>query len=269
LLVVLWLVLASVVILPEKVLGGLEKKTVHAVQDANEKRVEHNEAAKQRSFTEDMQHKNQRRSAKGVTLAVAPKVPQQYANMTAEEASKHCGVFSLRFGRANDLVNLDSIGKSDPYTKIYFCDCEGKKIHYFKTHTIDDDLNPIWNLEDITIHYFPGMSILFKVFDEDTGRDELEGIARISFDELFSHAPADSDFKEMTLALTVDDSHLRSNSASSLLSPTGISKKKVKGTVTFSYAYCSDELLKLKDSGLTNLSSSDNVNTNSHNINNI
>lgn len=189
-----------------------------------------------------MDEKNEKRKLKGKTLITQPKIPEQFTNMTADETARNCGVFTLRFGSCNDLKNLDTIGKSDPYAKIYFTDFEGNKIHYFKTPTIQEQLNPVWNCEDITIHYFPGMALLVKIFDEDPGRDELEGIIKIPLYDLFSTSNPGSDFKSATFSLTTDEKHVRTNSVTQLLSPIGITK--AKGTVTFQFAYCTDELLK-------------------------
>jgi len=177
-------------------------------------------------------------------LEVQPKIPEQFCNLTAEESARNCGVFTIRFGSASNLKNLDTVGLSDPYTKIYFCDHEGTKVHYFKTYTIDESLNPVWDLDDITIHFFPGMQILLKIYDEDPGRDELEGICRIPLSDLFANAQPGADFKSVSFPLTSDDKHKRSNTASQLLNPSGISKANVRGLVTFSYAYITDEMMK-------------------------
>jgi len=215
----------------------LGKKGVTAVQSAQEK-------SKERSYAENLSQKQERRKLKGKTLEVQPKIPEQFANLTAEESAKHCGVFTLRFGSASNLKNLDAIGLSDPYTKIYFCDHEGTKVHYFKTYTIDETLNPVWDLDDITIHFFPGMQILLKIYDEDPGRDELEGIVKIPLSDLFANAQPGSDFKSVTYPLSADEKHKRSNTASQIFNPSGISKTNVKGTVSFGFAYITDEMLK-------------------------
>jgi len=223
----------------------LGKKTAHAISDANDERKLKNQSARDlKAFSENMDQKSERRKLKQKVLAVQPKLPIEFAEISPEETARHCGVVTLRFGSANNLKNLDTIGLSDPYAKIYFCDFEVTKVHYSKTYTIQESLNPVWYQEDITIHYFPGMILLLKIFDEDPGRDELEGIVRIPLSDLFITSPPGGEFKEATFDLTVDDSHLRGNSMSQLVSPHGISKKNVRGTVTFSFAYISDELMK-------------------------
>jgi len=181
---------------------------------------------------------------KGKEINTAPKIPPAFADLSAEEVSKHVGLFTLRFGRAEGLKNLDTVGKSDPYTKIFFTDYEGQKVHYFKTYTIQDDLNPVWSQDDVTVHYFPGMTLELKIFDEDPGRDEFEGMVRIPLAELFEGVPEGNDFKEVTFPLGIDTKHTRTTSVSRLVSPTGISKSDVKGAVSFSYAYISDATLK-------------------------
>lgn len=42
--------------------------------------------------------------------------------------------------KANDLKNAEMIGKSDPYAAIFI-----RPIFRYKTKTIDNNLNPVWN----------------------------------------------------------------------------------------------------------------------------
>jgi len=217
----------------------LGKKGVEAASDANAER-------KTRSFTEANKERVARRKMKGKTLEATPVIPEQFANMSTDEAAKNCGVFTLRFGSATGLKNLDTIGKSDPYAKIYFTDCKGSKLHYFKTYTIDEELSPVWDLEDLTVHFFPGMELLIKIYDEDPGRDELEGIVRIPLAELFATAEPGADFKSASFNLAADKNNLRGNSVTQLINPKGIAKANVRGFCTFQFAYCTDELMKAK-----------------------
>jgi len=231
----------------------LGKKGVEAASDAKEKR-DNNKSQKQlnkardnaKKWEENKDAKDERKVAKGKALYSAPKISPSFADASAEDLLKVCGVFTLRFGSCNGLKNLDTIGKSDPYAKIFFTDYEGTKIHYFKTATIDEELNPVWEQEDITVHYFPGMVLLVKIFDQDPGRDELEGVCKIPLDELMAEAAVGGDFHSITRPLTVDEDNKRANSVSRVLAPSGISKKDVRGTVSFSFAYASDAMLKEK-----------------------
>jgi len=223
----------------------LGKKGVNAASDANENR-------KTRAFAETLKQRDERRKMKGKTLEATPVIHEAFANLSTEEAAKHCGVFSLRFGSCTGLKNLDTIGKSDPYAKIYFTDYNGTKLHYFKTYTIDDELDPVWDLDDLTVHYFPGMELLIKVYDEDPGRDELEGIVRIPLADLFATAEPGADFKACSFNLSADKNNLRGNSVTQLFNPKGIAKANVRGFCSFQFAYCTDELMKAK--GLEKLS---------------
>jgi len=228
----------------------LGKKGVEAVENANEKREKENsrkKLEKSRAYLENKNAKDERRKAKGKEVeAPKYKVPVEYLTLDADAFKKEVGVFTLRFGSCKDLKNLDTVGKSDPYAKLYFTDYLGDKVHYFKTATIDETLNPVWQQEEITIHYFPGMNLLIKIYDEDPGRDELEGVALIKLADLFEKAKPGDDFQSVTYDLTAYDKNKRTNSVSQLLNPSGITDKNVRGTVSFSYAYCSDEYLTQK-----------------------
>ena len=42
--------------------------------------------------------------------------------------------------KANDLKNMEMIGKSDPYVVVYI-----RPLFKVKTKVIDNNLNPVWN----------------------------------------------------------------------------------------------------------------------------
>ena len=42
--------------------------------------------------------------------------------------------------KANDLKNMELIGKSDPYTVVFI-----RPLFKVKTKVIDNNLNPVWN----------------------------------------------------------------------------------------------------------------------------
>lgn len=68
---------------------------------------------------------------------------------------------------ARDLKNKDTLGKSDPYFKLY---CGASYV--YKSEVIDNNLNPIWK----EAAFFPPpntSSLTLKIFDDDKGRDEL------------------------------------------------------------------------------------------------
>jgi len=77
--------------------------------------------------------------------------------------------------RARGLRNADSglsiyggANLSDPYC---VCRVAGKR-EQFKTRTIDDNLNPVWNHMGELLGYEPGDALHFSVFDKDFGRKD-------------------------------------------------------------------------------------------------
>jgi len=80
---------------------------------------------------------------------------------------------------ATSLRNADNFfaGKSDPYC---ICEVVDKPRLRFKTRTITDDLNPIWNHKFVLPGLEPEDVLEFTVMDKDFGReDELLGKARL------------------------------------------------------------------------------------------
>ncbi|CAP35095.2 Protein CBR-ESYT-2 [Caenorhabditis briggsae] len=89
------------------------------------------------------------------------------------------GVVRLKVIEAKNLENRDisfiKKGKSDPYAEIQV----GSQ--FFKTRTIDDDLNPIWNeYFEAVVDQADGQKLRIELFDEDQGKDEELG--RLSVD---------------------------------------------------------------------------------------
>lgn len=50
------------------------------------------------------------------------------------------GKITLTVVRANDLKNMEMIGKSDPYVVVYI-----RPLFKVKTKVIDNNLNPVWD----------------------------------------------------------------------------------------------------------------------------
>ena len=48
--------------------------------------------------------------------------------------------------RANNLKNMEMIGKSDPYVVVYI-----RPLYKLKTKTVENNLNPVWNEELVLI----------------------------------------------------------------------------------------------------------------------
>ncbi|CAI5446596.1 unnamed protein product [Caenorhabditis angaria] len=89
------------------------------------------------------------------------------------------GVIRLKIIEAKNLENRDisfiKKGKSDPYAEIQV----GSQ--FFKTRTIDNDLNPIWNeYFEAVVDQADGQKLRIELFDEDQGKDEELG--RLSID---------------------------------------------------------------------------------------
>ncbi|CAJ0931463.1 unnamed protein product, partial [Mesorhabditis belari] len=84
------------------------------------------------------------------------------------------GVVRLKIIEAKNLENRDisfiKKGKSDPYCEVQV----GSQ--YFKTRTIDDDLNPVFNeYFEAVVDQADGQKLRIEVFDEDRGQDEELG----------------------------------------------------------------------------------------------
>ncbi|CAI2347649.1 unnamed protein product [Caenorhabditis sp. 36 PRJEB53466] len=84
------------------------------------------------------------------------------------------GVVRLKIIEAKNLENRDisfiKKGKSDPYAELQV------GAQFFKTRTIDDELNPIWNEHfEAVVDQADGQKLRIELFDEDQGRDEELG----------------------------------------------------------------------------------------------
>ncbi|KAI7979902.1 Synaptotagmin-4 [Camellia lanceoleosa] len=140
--------------------------------------------------------------------------------------------------KANDLKNMEMIGKSYPYVVVYI-----RPLFKVKTKVIDNDLNPIWNqtfgenaqqCKGQTYGMFPSSCSKFTdlltqvrpdlshdrisgqtVFDEDVGQDKRLGIAKLKLIELEAETP-----KEVEVRLLPSLDMLK------------IKDKKARGTLT-------------------------------------
>uniref|UniRef100_A0A0M3HRP9 Extended synaptotagmin-2 n=1 Tax=Ascaris lumbricoides TaxID=6252 RepID=A0A0M3HRP9_ASCLU len=90
------------------------------------------------------------------------------------------GVIRLKIIEAKNLENRDITfikkGKSDPYVEIQV----GSQ--FFKTRTIDNDLNPVWNeYFEAVVDEADGQKLRMELFDEDTAGSDEE-LGRLSLD---------------------------------------------------------------------------------------
>merc|ERR1712013_945857 len=88
------------------------------------------------------------------------------------------GVLEVTIKKASELVNNDRIGKSDPYVKIRHGDTE------FRSKTIQNTLEPEWNYScKFDILNFEEPYIHINVYDDDFGKDNIEGCYSLSLKE--------------------------------------------------------------------------------------
>merc|ERR1711892_1408631 len=103
-----------------------------------------------------------------------------------DEAKFAPGVLELTGERASQLVNNDKIGKSDPYVKITYRDEE------FRSKTVKNTLDPEWNFScEIDIPDQEEKYIHINVYDDDFGKDNIEGCFSLSVTEAISDIPKD------------------------------------------------------------------------------
>lgn len=63
-----------------------------------------------------------------------------FLGLCSELELKPQGKLTLTVVRANDLKNMEMIGKSDPYVVVYI-----RPLFKVKTKVIDNNLNPVWD----------------------------------------------------------------------------------------------------------------------------
>ncbi|XP_028853814.1 extended synaptotagmin-1 isoform X2 [Denticeps clupeoides] len=105
------------------------------------------------------------------------------------------GVLRIHLVGGQNLVPKDNLmggivkGKSDPYVKI---SVGGKT---FKSHTIKENLNPVWNeLYEMVLTQVPGQDVNLEVFDKDMDKDDFMGRVKISLSDLISAQHTDQWF---------------------------------------------------------------------------
>ncbi|KAL3536910.1 hypothetical protein ACH5RR_000276 [Cinchona calisaya] len=90
------------------------------------------------------------------------------------------GKLTVTVLKANDLKNKELIGKSDPYTVVYI-----RPLFKFKTKTMENNLNPVWNQKfDFIVEDKETQSLFVEVYDKDVGQDEKLGVAKVRLIEL-------------------------------------------------------------------------------------
>ncbi|XP_030929753.1 synaptotagmin-4 [Quercus lobata] len=135
---------------------------------------------------------------------------------TSELELKPQGKIALTIVKANDLKNMEMIGKSDPYVVVHI-----RPLFKVKTKVVDNNLNPVWNQTfDLIVEDKETQSLILEVFDEDIGQDKRLGIAKLTLNDL----EAESE-KELDLRLQPSLDMLK------------IKDKKDRGTLTIKVLY--------------------------------
>ncbi|XP_076950329.1 calcium-dependent lipid-binding protein-like [Bidens hawaiensis] len=135
---------------------------------------------------------------------------------TSDLELKPQGLVTLTIVKANNLKNMEMIGKSDPYVTAYI-----RPLEKFKTKVIDNNLNPVWNhVLELIAEDKETQFAVFEVLDQDIGQDKRLGIARLPLIDLEPEVE-----KEVELRLQPSLDMLK------------IKDKKDRGTLTIKIKY--------------------------------
>jgi hypothetical protein len=116
---------------------------------------------------------------------VSPKKEVKIPSSTVKDAviekpiSFPTGAVILTIHKGRDLERKGKFGKADPYVVLN----TGKE--KFKTNTVKNNHNPVWNYTvKFDLHKESSFEILLAVYDEDIGKDDSLGNAKLSIKEL-------------------------------------------------------------------------------------
>ncbi|KAF5183820.1 Synaptotagmin-4 [Thalictrum thalictroides] len=138
---------------------------------------------------------------------------------TSELELKPQGKLSVTVVKANDLKNMEMLGKSDPYAVVYV-----RPLFKVKTKVINNNLNPVWNeVFELIAEDKETQSLILEVFDKDVaGQDKRLGIAKLPLINVEPDTPLP---QEMDLRLLP------------ALDMMKIKDKKDRGTITIKVLY--------------------------------
>ncbi|KAI6691577.1 hypothetical protein NL676_028405 [Syzygium grande] len=118
-----------------------------------------------------------------VPLGGIPVDIHQISYLPSHLELKPQGKLTVTVVKANDLKNMELIGKSDPYTVVYI-----RPLFKVKTKVIDDNLNPVWDETfNLIVEDKETQSLILEIWDIKSGAREriLRGVAsRFDGDEL-------------------------------------------------------------------------------------
>ncbi|XP_076912800.1 calcium-dependent lipid-binding protein-like [Bidens hawaiensis] len=110
---------------------------------------------------------------------------------TSDLELKPHGQLTLTIVKANNLKNMEMIGKSDPYVTAYI-----RPLEKFKTKVVNNNLNPVWNhaiqliVEDKETQF-----AVLEVLDQDIGQDKRLGITKLSLIDLEAETDKDIELR--------------------------------------------------------------------------
>uniref|UniRef100_UPI0037E92764 extended synaptotagmin-1 n=1 Tax=Semicossyphus pulcher TaxID=241346 RepID=UPI0037E92764 len=117
--------------------------------------------------------------------AKPPPARPQHTTPDPEFATE--GVLRIHLVEAQNLIAKDNFmggmvkGKSDPYVKIRVAGIT------YRSHTIKENLNPIWNeLYEVILTQLPGQEIQFELFDKDIDQDDFLGRFKLNLRDIIS-----------------------------------------------------------------------------------
>ncbi|CAL4920213.1 unnamed protein product [Urochloa decumbens] len=107
---------------------------------------------------------------------------------TSELELRPQGRLAVTVVKATGLVNMEMIGKSDPYVVLYI-----RPMFKVKTKVVDNNLNPEWNE---TLHLIvedkETQAVIFEIYDEDTlKQDKKMGVAKLAVNGLEPERPTE------------------------------------------------------------------------------
>ncbi|KAL6638641.1 hypothetical protein ACP70R_023752 [Stipagrostis hirtigluma subsp. patula] len=96
------------------------------------------------------------------------------------------GRLSVTVVKATSLVNMEIIGKSDPYVVLYI-----RPMFKVKTKVVGNNLNPKWNETfHLIVEDKETQSVIFEIYDEGTlQQDKRMGVAKLKVDSLEPEKP--------------------------------------------------------------------------------
>ncbi|CAK9145810.1 unnamed protein product [Ilex paraguariensis] len=112
---------------------------------------------------------------------------------TTELELKPQGKLTVTVVKANDLKNMEIIGKSDPYVVLYI-----RPLFKVKSKVVDNNLNPVWNQTfELIAEDKETQALIFEVFDKDIGQDTRLGIAKLRLIDLEAETSKDIELRLM------------------------------------------------------------------------